>query len=76
MIICSSCFEYGSSGDDYEKIPINAMLKPTTPYGFSKAAASLFVLDFAKKQLNLSVAIILSFVWQGRTSFEILAKTC
>ena len=69
FIICSSCFEYGSSGDEYEKIPINAMLKPTTPYGFSKAASSLFALDFAKKH-NLKVIIPRFFHLYGNGSHK------
>ena len=56
FVICGSCFEYGRSGDEYQKIPITAMLKPTTPYGFSKASASLFALNFAKKK-NLKLVV-------------------
>ncbi len=48
-LICGTCFEYGRTGDEYEKIPVNAQLKPFGAYPTSKAAASLSALEFAKE---------------------------
>ena len=36
-IIAGTCFEYGLSANNYEKIPINAELVPTNSYALSKA---------------------------------------
>ena len=41
IIILGSCSEYGMSGCNFKKIPIDAQLIPTNAYGASKAAASL-----------------------------------
>jgi len=41
FVICGSCFEYGLSGERYDFIPVDAPLEPTTPYGASKAAATI-----------------------------------
>ena len=41
IIILGSCSEYGISGYNFQKIPIDAQLIPTNAYGASKAAASV-----------------------------------
>ena len=41
IIILGSCSEYGMSGCNFKKIPIDAQLIPTNAYGASKAAASM-----------------------------------
>jgi nucleoside-diphosphate-sugar epimerase len=41
LIVCGSCFEYGTSGERYEFIPVTAPLEPTGSYGASKAAATM-----------------------------------
>ena len=41
FVIAGSCFEYGSSGETYERISVDAPLIPTGPYHASKASASL-----------------------------------
>ena len=40
MIVAGSCFEYGTSGERYEFIPVTAPLEPTASYPASKAAVS------------------------------------
>ena len=41
ILVCGSCFEYGSSAERYDFIPTDAPLEPTSAYAASKAAASL-----------------------------------
>ena len=41
FIIIGSCFEYGKSGELYNRIPTDAPLKPTAAYHASKAAFSM-----------------------------------
>lgn len=41
LIACGSCFEYGKSGERYDRIPPDAPLEPVGPYAASKAAFSL-----------------------------------
>lgn len=41
FIIAGTCFEYGSSGERYDFIPVTAPLEPTASYPASKAAASI-----------------------------------
>lgn len=66
FIIAGSCFEYGLSGENYEYIPINAPLIPTTSYAVSKASASMAFFQFAiEKQLKLSIQRIFHVYGQG-----------
>lgn len=70
FIICGSCFEYGYSGDEFVKIPVDAPLKPVGAYGFSKAAGSLFSLNFAKEK-NVKLIIPRFFHLYGRGDHEL-----
>jgi UDP-glucose 4-epimerase len=47
FVICGSCFEYGTVGERFERIPVDAPLEPVTPYAASKAAASMLALGLA-----------------------------
>lgn len=47
FIVAGSCFEYGLSGEEFEFIPVEAMLKPTLTYAASKAASSIAFYQFA-----------------------------
>jgi nucleoside-diphosphate-sugar epimerase len=47
FIVAGSCFEYGLSGEEYEFIPVDAILKPTLTYAASKAASSVAFYQFA-----------------------------
>lgn len=60
FIICGSCFEYGVSGTQYEFIPPDAPLLPTTGYGASKAAASVAAIGLAQER-NLEMLILRPF---------------
>lgn len=57
FVVCGSCFEYGSSGELYEFIPVSAPLRPKTAYAASKASATMAALALAKEyHLSLTVA--------------------
>ncbi len=60
MVICGSCFEYGSSGALYDFIPVDAPLWPTTAYGASKAAATMAALALAAER-DLELLILRPF---------------
>lgn len=66
VIMAGSCFEYGLSANDYEKIPPNAKLKPVETYGVSKALATEACMAFAKgKQIKLQVLRIFQVYGDG-----------
>ena len=60
MVICGSCFEYGSSGNLYDLIPVEAPLRPITAYGASKAAATMAALALAAEK-NLELLVLRPF---------------
>lgn len=64
LIICGSCFEYGSAADAYDFVPSNAPLRPVTGYGASKAAATMAALGLAS-MLSLRVSILRPFTVYG-----------
>lgn len=45
-VLAGSCFEYGTSGDRYDYIPVNAPLEPKGSYPVSKAMFFLAVKEF------------------------------
>lgn len=47
FLICGTGFEYGLSGNNFEKIPTTAALIPTTSYPASKAASSIIFNQWA-----------------------------
>ncbi|MGB0743273.1 MAG: NAD-dependent epimerase/dehydratase family protein [Opitutales bacterium] len=47
FVICGSCFEYGASGQKFDRIPTDAPLMPTGPYHSSKAAATMAAIGLA-----------------------------
>jgi len=55
-IVAGSCFEYGASGERYDRIPTDAPLEPTNSYAASKAAASIALMQWAKEhKLDLEI---------------------
>ena len=60
FVLAGSCFEYGLSGEKYEKIPVDAPLMPNKPYDASKAAATTLAQAFAR-QNDLEMAILRPF---------------
>lgn len=56
VVIAGSCFEYGSSGNEYDRIPTHAALKPTNSYATSKALASRCAFEWSKEnQIDLEI---------------------
>ena len=69
FLVCGSCFEYGFSGNEYLKIPINAQLKPIGAYAYSKAVSGLSSLNIAKnKKLKLILARLFHIYGEGEDS--------
>jgi nucleoside-diphosphate-sugar epimerase len=54
FVVAGTCFEYGASAADYERIPVNAPLRPLGSYPASKAAATM-ALHALAIELDLSV---------------------
>jgi len=59
-IVAGSCFEYGASGERYDRIPTDAPLEPTNSYAASKAAATIALMQWAKEH-RLDIEIIRVF---------------
>ncbi len=55
VLFVGSAEEYGLSANDCERVPEDAVLRPTTPYGASKVAASYFALQ---AQLGTDLAVV------------------
>jgi nucleoside-diphosphate-sugar epimerase len=67
IIIAGTAAEYGSTANDYEKIPPNAPLNPTSSYAASKAAGFLIAQAFClKHQVPLSYHRIFSVYGDGQ----------
>lgn len=60
VIACGSCFEYGSSGERYDWIPVEAALEPLNAYGASKAAATVALSGLAR-ELKFSLTVLRPF---------------
>ncbi len=60
-IVAGSCFEYGLSGERYDRIPVDAPLEPTLSYPASKAAASVAIASLA---LNLKTSLYYGRIFQ------------
>jgi len=66
IVLAGTCFEYGTSANDFKKIPPNAALKPYMSYPVSKAAASISACGLAReKQLNLQILRIFQAYGDG-----------
>ena len=67
-LIAGSCFEYGSSGERYELIPVDAPLEPTMTYPASKAAASVAFHSWAvEKNVSLQILRIFQVFGEGES---------
>lgn len=60
IVVCGSCFEYGTSGERYDFIPPTAPLEPTHAYAASKAAATMAALGLARAE-RVECAIVRPF---------------
>ena len=68
FVVAGSCFEYGTAGERYEFIPVDAPLEPTTSYPASKAAASVAFHSFAcEEKLELLIARIFQVYGEGES---------
>ncbi len=57
FVVVGSCFEYGLSGENYDRIPVTSTLEPTTAYGSSKASATMAAIAFSiERNLRLVIA--------------------
>jgi nucleoside-diphosphate-sugar epimerase len=66
FVVAGSCFEYGKSGEHYEKIPTNAPLLPTNSYATSKAAASIALTQWAEEhRLSLDILRVFHVFGEG-----------
>lgn len=69
FIVAGSCFEYGLSGETYEFIPVEAILKPTLTYAASKAASSIAFYQFAvQHQIKFSYNRIFQVFGEGEAA--------
>ena len=69
FLVAGSCFEYGKSGENYEFIPVDAPLQPTSSYPASKAAASIFLAAWANEK-KVKVKILRIFQVYGEGELE------
>lgn len=66
FIVAGSCFEYGSSGERYDFIPVDAPLEPMQTYPASKALSSIAFFQFAfQNQINLHYLRIFQVYGEG-----------
>lgn len=69
IVVAGSCFEYGLSGEEFDFIPIEAMLKPTLTYAASKAASSIAFYQFAvQHQVQFSYHRIFQVFGEGEAA--------
>ena len=78
-VIAGSCFEYGTSGERYNRIPTTAPLEPTNSYSVSKAAASIALTQWASEH-SMCMEILRVFhvygVGEQESRFWPLLKSC
>lgn len=64
--VAGTCFEYGKSGERYDRIPTSAPLEPTNSYGTSKAAASVALSGWASiHDTKIRIARIFQMFGEG-----------
>jgi nucleoside-diphosphate-sugar epimerase len=67
-VVAGSCYEYGKSGERYDRIPVDAPLEPVGSYSTSKAAASVAIIGLANThQANLFIGRIFQVFGEGET---------
>lgn len=66
FIVAGSGFEYGLSGEEYEFIPTNALLKPINSYPISKATSSTVLYGWSlEKHVKLKILRIFRVFGEG-----------
>lgn len=69
FLAAGTCLEYGSEAEAWDRIPPNAPLRPTTPYGASKASGFLMLEAFAiAKPIELFYGRIFTAYGEGQFS--------
>ena len=67
FVLAGSYAEYGTSADQYEFLPVDATLQPTSPYAASKAAGCVLASTFAiVSQVELCYLRIFSAYGEGQ----------
>jgi len=67
FVVAGSSAEYGRSANDYAFIPVDAPLRPVSPYAASKAAACILASTFARAcHLELAYLRIFSAYGEGQ----------
>jgi nucleoside-diphosphate-sugar epimerase len=69
IIVCGSCSEYGTSGEQYEFIPVEAPLMPVDPYGTTKAMATIAAMGLARTE-KIELAVLRVFHTYGEGEME------
>lgn len=66
FVFVGSCFEYGHSGNVFNRLPADAPLRPVGSYPVSKAMASLALLEFVReRRLAASLARLFHVYGEG-----------
>jgi len=69
IVVAGSCFEYGAEAESWERIPPSAPLRPSIPYGASKAAGFLMMHAIASRlPIELVYARIFTAYGEGQFS--------
>jgi dTDP-6-deoxy-L-talose 4-dehydrogenase (NAD+) len=69
FIVAGTAFEYGLSGDSYDRIPVNAPLLPTMSYPASKAMASIALNQWAiERKVKLRYIRLFQVYGEGELS--------
>lgn len=77
FVAAGTCFEYGSEADVWDRIPPWAPLRPTTPYGASKAAGFLMLHAFAAAHpIELFYGRIFTAYGEGQFSSNLWPSLC
>ena len=77
FIAAGTCFEYGLEADNWDYIPPNAPLRPTTPYGASKASGFHMINSFASiNPIELFYGRIFNAYGEGQFSGNLWPSLC
>lgn len=69
ILLCGSCFEFGSAAQSYDRVPADAKLQPRGPYATSKASFSLAAAGYARTSL-CSLVLLRPFHFFGDGQHE------
>lgn len=69
VLLCGSCFEFGTAAQGYERVPANARLQPRGPYATSKASFSVAADGYARTS-RMSLVLLRPFHFYGDGQHE------